>query len=141
MIYETLFNETELSVSCTKHSTAVEFWANDDAQSPLDVLQLICPGLGEEIGRIRERMRGLDTEARLILGRRYLRDNPDETRDMPSDWIPTERWTFEQFPGSQKDRIRELDAKEETLTEECRNSWVVRLTSTKNYQKGDPSKD
>jgi hypothetical protein len=123
------YMQAVLTIHCHKHGKEVEFYADDDALGPLDSTQLLCPGLSDEVKKLHERSNAIDLMARKQLALRWAAEHPDEVRLLPSGYMKTDGWTFEQYPLGLQRTLQSLDQQEERLADECLASWTVELTS------------
>jgi hypothetical protein len=122
------YNRAQLSVRCNYHNCDLEYYPDEDATGILDRLQLVCPGLSPMIRDLHAQSARLDHMARKWLGKQWLADNPAQAKMYPKDYVPTDKWSYEQYPDNYKQALQELDRQEEEAAEACMNSWVVRLT-------------
>jgi hypothetical protein len=129
------FSQAALTVHCLVHDVDVEFYPDDDALSPLDLLQLRCPGLDPVIRRLHEQSALTDMLARKSLGLRWRAEHPDEARLLPADYVKIDGWTFDEYPEGYKLTLQSLDQQEEREADECLASWVVSLTIAKEVKR------
>jgi hypothetical protein len=119
------YERASLTVWCTLHDVALEFYADHDAESILDKLQLGCPELSRAIYDLHRQRGKLEGEASKASLDDWRAEHPTETALYPADYVPY--IAEEYWPEWAKQAAIALDIQEEDLADKDFLSWVVRL--------------